>query len=161
MKVIKITQGCRAFIDDEDFEKVSRYRWYLVRPLKSKTLKYAACKKYPDGEKKTLLMHRLILNAPKGRPVDHIDRNGLNNQKSNLRICSIRENNLNCKIHKTNKSGYRGVCWHEQNSCYRAYFSLHNKTYHIGLFQTAKEAAIARNEKMKQLGCKFARLNPI
>lgn len=160
MKEIQITQGMKALIDDDDYESVSRYKWYRVRPAKSRTLNYAAAKNYPDGGRSTLLMHRLIINAPKGVVVDHIDGDGLNNQKTNLRLCTQGQNNFNSRINKTNTSGFIGVCPHGKNS-YRAYISINNKTIHIGNFKDPKEAAKARNEVASRLRGEFAVLNPV
>lgn len=159
MKEIQITQGNKAVINDDDFDKVSRYKWYSVTPVKCTWQRYAAAKNYPDGGFKTILMHRLIMNAPKGVVVDHKDGNGLNNQRSNLRLCTDTQNKHNCRLSSTNKSGYRGVSFHDKTKKFRAYISKNNKTIHLGLYETSEDAARARDKICEELRGEFAVLN--
>ena len=86
MKQVPLTQGYFAMVDDEDFGKVAGYPCYYQ---KGAFTEYAVCYL---GEQKTIGMHRLITNAPEGMVVDHIDGNGLNNQKLNLRLVTTKEN---------------------------------------------------------------------
>ena len=105
MKKIELTQGKFALVDDEDFEWLNQwkwyanhlgYTWYVVRSVRY------------DNEVKAILMHRSILNAKIGEEIDHINHNGLDNRKKNLRICTRSQNNMNRnKLRGTYK--YKGV----------------------------------------------------
>ena len=108
MKEIPLTQGYVALIDDEDYELVSKYKWH-VRVCN--TNKYANSN--VQKKRTTMSMHRLIMGFPVGLQIDHCDHNGLNNQKSNLRVCTKDENNRNRIIGKNKSSKYKGVCWHK------------------------------------------------
>lgn len=90
----------QAIIDDEDYQLVSQYKWY---PVTTRGLTYAHII-HP-----TRYMHRLILGATKGQYVDHINRNGLDNRRENLRITSQGVNIANAKMFGNNTSGYKGV----------------------------------------------------
>lgn len=81
-------------IDKADFERVGHYPWQIVISKSGNT--YARCWR----NKKTLLLHRLVMNAPEGKQVDHINRNGLDNRRANLRLVNQTQNNHNCRPHK-------------------------------------------------------------
>ena len=100
-------------------------------------------------------MHRFIMNATKGMEVDHIDHNGLNNQKSNLRNCTKKENTRNRRAY--GKSQYRGVDFHKGQM--RARIGCNGQSIHIGYFKTEKEAALVYDLKAKELFGDFAYLN--
>ena len=106
-------------------------------------------------------MHRELLNAPKHIMVDHINRNTYDNQKLNLRFATKAQNAMNCKVHKHNTSGYKGVSRHKQMNSWRAYIVKNNKQIHIGLFKTLKEAALAYNKKALKIFGQFANINLI
>lgn len=106
-------------------------------------------------------MHRLIMGAPKGKEVDHIDGNGLNNQKSNLRICDRFQNTQNCIPRKNTTSKYRGVSWGSRENKWKAQISAFNKSHYIGCFSLETKAAEAYNKKAMELFGEFAKLNII
>ena len=94
-----------------------------------------------DGSKTAIKMHRLILGLTDPRVhVDHIDGNGLNNRRENLRTCNRSENMSNRRKHKNNTSGYKGVCWDNQHGRWRADIKLNGKRKHLGLFTNPEEA---------------------
>src|SRR5882724_7878623 len=98
MKEIQLTQGKIALVDDEDFERVNQFKWFLLTSnLHDKLYAYS---RVPG------LMHRFIMSAPTGFDVDHIDNDGLNDQKSNLRICTRSQNMMG--IEKIQRVGNRG-----------------------------------------------------
>jgi hypothetical protein len=170
MKEIKLTQGKVAFVDDEDFDYLNQWRWQFV--FNGYTW-YAHRSEYTNG-KKTIRMHRLIMNAPKGVFIDHIDHNGLNNQKSNLRVCTRSENSQN-RLNK-HRIQYKGVEY--KPTSFKRYkngktrISLSKKPYYssirvkmkkiyLGRFKTSAEAAIAYNNAALKYFGEFAKLNLI
>lgn len=105
MKKIKLTQGKFALVDDEDFVELNKFKWYTGKYYKN-TCVYAIRR---DNKGKTILMHREIMQTPSGMVTDHIDHNGLNNQKNNLRSCSHAQNIRNSAKRIKGTSLYRGV----------------------------------------------------
>lgn len=160
---IPLTKGQWLTIDEADWELVKGYKWALNGTVG----KYYAVTSFgPRRERTTLKIHRLIMNPEIVRVfVDHIDGDGLNNSRSNLRLCSISQNCMNQKLRTTNKSGYKGVCLiSRQIGSERSYCSqigFNGKKKFIGYFATPKEAAIAYNKQAELLHGKFARLNKI
>jgi hypothetical protein len=146
-----------VIIDDEDFEKVSKYNWCLA---KRGIHNYA--KSYSPGKKLTYL-HRFIFNPPNGKLIDHINRNGLDNRKENLRLCTHAENRCNRGKTIENSTGYKGV--------YRSYTKIERwvariscgniKSKDLGSFKTKREAAIAYNLAAKKYHGEFAYQNKI
>ena len=98
-----------AVIDDEDVDLISSYRWFLTYGG-GNLVKYATAPiRIEVGKWSKLTMHRLIMNAKKGELVDHINHDGLDNRKENLRICTSSENGRNRRLGKNSRSGFKGV----------------------------------------------------
>jgi hypothetical protein len=111
-----------------------------------------------------VLMHRLIMNAPKGLQVDHRNNVGIDNRRSNLRLCNQTNNQANRFLDKDSTSGYKGVTLKKDKMRNKPWFAQINhegRHYSIGYFFTKEEAAKAYNAKAKELFGDFARLNPI
>ena len=152
MKRIKLTQGKFALVDDEDFAKLSKYKWHS---LKGTNTFYAA-----RGFR--LRMHRFILNAKEGQEIDHRDGNGLNNQKSNLRFCTHSQNNMNQrKLKKNLSSKYKGVSWHKNKKKWAVSIYIDGKNKYLGDFKDETDAAEAYNEAAMKYYGEFANLNTI
>ena len=132
MKKIKLTQGKYALVDDKDFSRISKHTWHYT------SHGYA----YKDD----VSMHRFILNAPKGKQVDHKNMNGLDNQRKNLRICTNLENMRNYSKPQNNTSNFKGVSWHKRGKIWRAYIKLNYKQIHLGHFSDKLSAAKAYNK---------------
>ena len=103
-------------------------------------------------------MHRFILNAPKGQYVDHRDRNGLNNQKRNLRFCTQSQNMMNLKS-STGTSKYKGVSWNIKYKRWQSHIRLNYKLKNLGSYNSEIEAALAYDHAARELFGEFARLN--
>lgn len=146
---IPLSRGLVAIIDDDDFDLVRGFKWHV---LDNRGYLYAFSGKKKDS--KPVLMHRLILGVEKNRIVDHIDGNGLNNQRSNLRECSSFENMQNRKLHKNSRSGFKNV-WQEMVNGRLQWKATvkHNNKRHRKTFQTPEDAyAWAVNKRMELHG---------
>jgi len=168
MKKIPLTCDKFALIDDEDFERVNQYKWYAKRPKNKNGIWYASgC---VNGE--TISMHRFILGLKKGdgQITDHIDDNGLNNQKSNLRKCTAQQNRQNARKRRNIcSSKYLGVWYFAPDSAilneeipkiqWRAQICVNGKLKHLGTFNSEEQAALAYDLAAKKHFGEFARLN--
>ena len=140
-KEIQLTQGKVAIVDDDDFERLSTRKWYAAKNHGTFYAQSGKC----------VMMHRIIMNAPQEREVDHIDRNGLNNQKNNLRLCTAAENRKNRS--STSRFGYKGVWF---NGCS---FTARCGYKYLGSFDTAEQAASAYDEIARKNYGEFAYQN--
>jgi hypothetical protein len=153
MHITSKTYGTHiVYFDIEDFDKIKGYNWYID---KRGSNYYARAK---SGES-LIYMHRLISNAKLSEDVDHINGNGLNNFKSNLRPCSHIENSRNQCIRKNNTTGLKGVSFYKPSNKYRAYIVLNNKQLHLGYFDVAREAANAYDAAAIRYFGQFANTN--
>lgn len=135
MRVIKITQGYEVKIDDEDFDLISGRSWKVLRSRKRVYASYS----YGKDSNKSMLMHRLIMNAEKGQYVDHINGDTLDNRKENLRLCTNSQNLGNRGKQSNNNSGYKGVHFHDGS--YVAKIRKDNIVYTLGYSKDKIEAA--------------------
>ena len=157
MKEILLTQGKVALVDDEDFEVLNKVKWAAH---KMSNIFYAARNGTPiNGKQKTILMHREILRPPKELHVDHVDHNGLNNQRHNLRIATRSQNMHNQGKRINNTSGYKGVCWDKQNKKWRTQIKLNGKIIFLGYFPTKEDAHTAYVKACHKYHGEFARPN--
>jgi hypothetical protein len=160
MKTIPLGHNRLAFVDDEDFELVSKYHWFAR--VCNHTMYAVANIRLANGKYSSLIMHRLIMGAQKGQLVDHRDCNGLNNCRYNLRFCNSQENHFNQrKTNKKRSSKYKGVSLFKRDNNYSASIGFCGRKLHIGYYNTEKEAAIARNKVELELFGDFAHLNVI
>jgi hypothetical protein len=148
---IKIA-GYDVLIDDEDFDKVTKINWTLLK--KDGRIYF---RKYLFSKRKTLLLHRLIINAKRGEIIDHINNNSLDNRKCNLRICTQAQNTMNRKKGKNNHSGYKGVGWVKARRKWQARIKIKGKTIFLGHFVNPKEAHKAYCKASKKYHGKFGR----
>lgn len=101
MKKIKLSQGKYALVDDKDYEFLNQWKWSAK--TNGREIFYAYRKENSRKTGKTIYMHRIIVNAPKGMDVDHINGDGLNNQRKNLRICTRSQNQRNRSMHRNGR----------------------------------------------------------
>lgn len=154
MKEIKLTQNKVALVDDEDFERLSQYKWHAIKIHRSWYARRAA-----NG--KRIYMHRELINTEQGYFIDHINRNGLDNRRQNIRACSISENNRNTSSHKGSSSKYLGVYWDSNKNKWKASISYKNKVIHLGRYSIETQAALAYNLAAAKYFGEFANLNII
>ncbi|MBN1786980.1 MAG: HNH endonuclease [Sedimentisphaerales bacterium] len=152
---IRLVGGKYAIVDVEDYQNLSKYNWQLSVTDSQKY--YAICL----DNRLIKHMHRVIMNAEKGQIVDHIDRNGLNNTKRNLRFATLSQNSCNRVRPAGGSSKYRGVnhCKDKKDKEWRANICLEGKKIHLGYFEDEETAGRAYDEAAKELHGEFACLN--
>ena len=150
-KTIELTQGKVALVDDADYEWINAFKWYYCKGY--------AVRKVGWPNRKCLYMHRVILGTPDGLETDHVNGDGVDNRKINLRACTRSENQRNIGRTSSNTSGFKGVFWSKSASKWMAQIKLNGHPTHIGCFSTTEEAAQAYNEACVKLHGEFARLN--
>lgn len=160
MKEIKSKSGRVCLVDDEDFDRVSKIRW--SSHVHKNTVYFRG--HFPSSKGKMIYssIHRFILGVTDPKIiVDHIDKDGCNNQKSNLRLCNTSENSANRRPRKHKRSQYFGVSFYSDITVnkWRAQIQKNKKSYYLGCFATEIEAAKAYDLKAKELHGEFANLN--
>ncbi len=153
MKEIPLTQGYVAIVDDADYEALIKWSWFY-------SAGYAARKSSRLlGEPRLIYMHREIMQAPPGMEVDHIRTGGtLDNRRENLRICTTAQNQYNRKL-QSHSSAFKGVHWQKQKEKWCAQIKFNGHSMHIGYFDDPERAALAYDEKARELFGEFARTN--
>lgn len=159
MKKIKLSQGKFALVDDDDFEHLSQWRWYF-QPSRNGN-GYAVRRTYIKNNKfEYASMHASLFNDKRMR--DHEDGNGLNNQRSNLRVATRSQNNMNRKKQKNpTASKYKGVKKSASGKKWISYIYKNKKSIYLATHKTQKQAAISYNLAAKKYHGKFARLNRV
>ena len=157
MKEIPLIKGFSALVDDEDYPLVSEYGWF---PRVRKHTVYVECNMFlEDGKRHTVNLHRFIMKPSSAQEIDHINHNGLDNRKSNLRVCLRAENAKNRSVNSNSTSGYKGVCLHRASNKWQAYIGCDKKFRYLGLFTTAEDAARAYDAAAIEGFGKFASPN--
>jgi hypothetical protein len=161
MKLIPLTQGKFAQVDDADYDFLMQWKWHADKSPSGNTF-YAKRNDKSSGKNKAICMHRLLLGltAPKIFG-EHRDQNGLNNQRDNLREATHSENMRNTKSKKGSSSKYKGVSWVAKRNKWQSNIWLDRKQYPLGHFKLESEAALAYNKKAIELFGEFANLNII
>jgi hypothetical protein len=155
MKLIRLTQGQFAQVDDADYDWLNQWKW---RAKKSTNTYYAVRTDYSNG-KKTVGMGRVMLGLTDSEvDAEHRDRNGLNNQRLNLRPATCQQNGIN-KSGYSKSSQYKGVYYNKERRMFSAQIKYNYKSRHIGHFKSEIDAARAYDRKALELFGEFAYLN--
>ncbi|MCY7423508.1 HNH endonuclease [Bacillus amyloliquefaciens] len=152
---IQLSKGKVALVDADMFDYLNQWSWFYHENG------YAMRSYRKDGRYRKDRMHRVVVNAPSGFDVDHINGNKLDNRRENLRIATRSQNNANKRMQSNNTSGYRGVNWHKQRRKWVAKIQVDRKSIHLGLYEKKEDAARAYNKAAVLYYGEFAQLNNI
>lgn len=162
MKTIALSRGMVATVDDQDYARLSEFTWRILHKPGSRRW-YAQTEYRIDGKGQRFyaVMHRVILNVLPGIVIDHIDGDGLNNTRANLRICDASDNNANTSKRAPEKSTskYKGVWKGSDRQVWTAKLSRHGRIVYRGSFETEIEAAHAYDRAVLQFCPGVGRLN--
>jgi len=160
-RIIELTQGLRAIVDQEDYERIAKYKWHAARHQRSFYAQTGTgSAKIGKRKNHLVMMHRFVMGVEDERLVDHRNHNGLDERRSNLRIATWQENCWN-KRKKTggSSSQYKGVMWDKRRSKWQAQIKHNGKKIFIGYFDDEEVAARAYDAKAKELFKEYAALN--
>lgn len=154
---VQLSRGLVTWIDAEDFDRVSQFKWQATRGTSTD---YARRGLRISGKKQFVLLHRFLLNAPCNVDVDHINHHGLDNRKSNLRLCTSSENSRNRQKPKGCSSEFKGVGKRQWGKCVLWEAKIYiDKKRHTKSFKTELEAAQWYDEMAREHFGEFAKLN--
>jgi hypothetical protein len=152
---IQLSHGKIAIVDDNDFEWLSQWKWsYNGHGYAERVI----CR---NGIQSHIIMHRLIINTPDNMDTDHINHNGLDNRRCNLRVCTPSQNQANQRMRSDNTSGRIGVSWKKQKGKYESYIRHNGKLLYLGSFDDINKASDVYQLKAKELFGEFAEINRI
>lgn len=154
MKKLTLTKGKYTIVDDDDYEYLSKVKWkyhdgYAIRNVSSK------------GTHRMEIMHRVIMSAPKGFVVDHINGDTMDNRKENLRLATVGQNAYNSKPQQGRSSKYKGVTFSKRYQKWKAQITARKSLKFLGYFADELEAARAYNKAAEELFGEFAWLNDL
>ena len=144
MKKITLSRGLFALVDDEDYEFLNQWKWYASYNKGTKSFYVVRNITLSDGTRKSLRMHRLILNCPDDMVVDHIHHDTLDNRRAHIRIVTHAMNLINRGKPIHNTSGYKGVTWHSSRGTWHARININKKRICLGYYHDIRDAGLAR-----------------
>lgn len=153
---LDLPNGFKTIIDDDDYGMVRMYKWQCRQ---SKGLKYVGRGQYIDGKVRQFSLHRQITECPKGMVVDHVNGDGLDNRRENLRICTQLGNNGNQRLKSNNSTGYKGVSLHKMTGRFQASITKDGKATYLGLFDSVIDAAMAYDAAANEYFKDYRRTN--
>lgn len=140
IKEILLSSGKITFVDEEDYQRVIQYNWWSQ--IRKNNVWYAKVRmRLPGGERRLVSLHRFIMNCHSDDQIDHIDHDGLNNCKDNLRICTASQNRQNERKRNNTSSQFKGVCWDRNRRMWLARIKVDKKLYNLGRFNSEQQAA--------------------
>lgn len=157
---IQLTKGYEAMIDAADLPLVSANKWFAQEAYYgdgSVRAVYALRQIRIKGKLTPIRLHRVITDARDGLEVDHINGDGLDNRRSNLRVCTKAQNQQNARIRRDNTSGYKGVIWYKRYAKWSAHIRSNGKLQNLGYFRCPTAAAVAYAKASATLRGEFGR----
>ncbi len=156
---IELTRGFEAIIDDEDFDRVSKYKW---RANVTESGTYAVTwMRRTGGKGRHVYLHRFLLGFPAGSLIGFANGNRLDCRRENLKFTTRSKSQINRSRSLSNQNGFKGVSLVKKTNKYKAYIRYRGVLIHLGMFDTANDAALAYNEKAVELYGKCDGLNKI
>ena len=156
---IRLTQNKYAIVDPEDYPRLAKRKWYAA---KGHNTFYAVSGKWSKIQKRRveIRMHRFIINPPPHLCVDHINHNGLDNRKANLRLATHAQSMRNRKkFARSATSKYKGISWDASTKKWAASIQAYNRKRHLGCFNNEIDAAKAYDKAARKYHGEFAALN--
>jgi hypothetical protein len=158
MKTIPLSQGLSAVVDDGDFDRLRQFKWYAVKKRNT----YYARRNLRPGPPHCIYMHQQIMHPGPGQIMDHIDGNGLNNRRANLRLCTVSQNDCN-RTGVLGRGGFKGVFRSAapglRSDRWYARIVAKRRPIHLGCFGTPEDAARAYDAAALKYHGEFAKLN--
>ena len=151
--LMPLSRGAYAIVDTELLRLLNLHRWSLM--IDRFGSRYA--RRFEKG--RTIYMHREIMDSPNGMEIDHINGNGLDNRKINLRVCTRSQNRQNSRKRTAKSSPFKGVDWYKRDLKWRARIKIKGLEIYLGVFESEIEAAEAYDKKAIELFGEFANTN--
>lgn len=137
---VPLTMGKFAKIDRCDIDLVHHWNW---RCMVHRNTCYAVRSITIDGKKSTILMHRVLLDAGDGFQVDHINRDGLDNTRKNIRLATASQNRLNQGVRSDSRSGLKGAFWSDERLKWRSHITVDGSKVYLGSYDAPEDAHAA------------------
>ena len=157
---IHVGNGHFAICDWADWDLVKGLSWYLSTSGRAMKCQYAQAR-IASGADKRITMHRLIMQPPEGFVVDHINCNGLDNRRANLRLATLQQNAFNRRNHPNATSNFKGVSFESRTGMWRAHIKVDGRKVSLRRHGTEMEAAMAYNLAAKEYFGEYANLNEV
>ena len=155
--IIASNNSGKALVDKDVAHDLEKYKWHVKKD--GYMYRNASTEELKRGMPRSIAMHRQLMGFPKGKTIDHINHNKLDNRLSNLRVASYADNQANSRKLKRTSSKYKGVRYHRRDNVWHAYITIKGKQKHLGTFKSEKDAAQAYNNAAKRFFGEFALLN--